>query len=147
MNRSKNIEQLQNQTFDVCIIGAGASGTGCALDAALRGMKVALIDKTDFAAETSSRSTKLIHGGVRYLEQAFKNFDFAQLKQVKHGLEERHIVMRNAPHLAQPLALITPVFSWFEGMYFTIGLSIYGLFAKGDPLPPAQWLNKKATLA
>jgi glycerol-3-phosphate dehydrogenase len=147
MNRSKNIEQLQNQTFDVCIIGAGASGTGCALDAALRGMKVALIDKTDFAAETSSRSTKLIHGGVRYLEQAFKNFDFAQLKQVKHGLEERHIVMRNAPHLAQPLALITPVFSWFEGMYFTIGLSIYGLFAKGDPLPPAKWLNKKETLA
>ena len=146
MNRAENLTNLQDQTFDVCIIGAGASGTGCALDAALRGMKVALIDKTDFAAETSSRSTKLIHGGVRYLEQAFKNLDFGQLKQVRHGLEERHIVMRNAPHLAQPLALITPVFSWFEGMYFTIGLSLYGLFAKGDPLPKAQWLNKKQTL-
>ena len=147
MNRTKNLSTLQTDSFDVCIIGAGASGAGCALDAALRGMKVALVEKNDFAAETSSRSTKLIHGGVRYLEQAFKNLDFAQLKQVQHGLEERHIVLHNAPHLAQPLALITPVFSWFEGMYFTIGLTIYGLFAKNDSLPKAQWLSKKETLS
>jgi glycerol-3-phosphate dehydrogenase len=145
MNRNKNLERLQNEQFDICIIGGGASGAGCALDAALRGFKVALIEKEDFAAETSSKSTKLIHGGVRYLEQAFKNFDFAQLRQVKHGLEERHTVIRNAPHLAHPLALITPVFSWFEGFYFTIGLTIYGLFAKNDSLPKAQWLNKKET--
>ncbi len=145
MNRNKNLERLQNETFDICIIGGGASGAGCALDAALRGFKVALIEKEDFAAETSSKSTKLIHGGVRYLEQAFKNLDFAQLRQVKHGLEERHTVIRNAPHLAHPLALITPVFSWFEGFYFTIGLKIYGFFAKNDSLPKAQWLNKKET--
>lgn len=145
MNRAKNLERLQNETFDICIIGGGASGAGCALDAALRGFKVALIEKEDFAAETSSKSTKLIHGGVRYLEQAFKNLDFAQLRQVKHGLEERHTVIRNAPHLAHPLALITPVFSWFEGFYFTIGLTIYGFFAKNDTLPKAQWLNKKET--
>ncbi len=145
MNRNKNLERLQNETYDICIIGGGASGAGCALDAALRGFKVALIEKEDFAAETSSKSTKLIHGGVRYLEQAFKNLDFAQLRQVKHGLEERHTVIRNAPHLAHPLALITPVFSWFEGFYFTIGLKIYGFFAKNDSMPKAQWLNKKAT--
>jgi glycerol-3-phosphate dehydrogenase len=145
MNRAKNLERLQNEEFDICIIGGGASGAGCALDAALRGFKVALIEKEDFAAETSSKSTKLIHGGVRYLEQAFKNLDFAQLRQVKHGLEERHTVIRNAPHLAHPLALITPVFSWFEGFYFTIGLKIYGFFAKNDSMPKAQWLNKKAT--
>lgn len=145
MNRAKNLERLQNETFDICIIGGGASGAGCALDAALRGFKVALIEKEDFAAESSSKSTKLIHGGVRYLEQAFKNLDFAQLRQVKHGLEERHTVIRNAPHLAHPLALITPVFSWFEGFYFTIGLTIYGFFAKNDTLPKAQWLNKKET--
>jgi glycerol-3-phosphate dehydrogenase len=145
MNRTTNFERLQNETFDICIIGGGASGAGCALDAALRGFKVALIEKEDFAAETSSKSTKLIHGGVRYLEQAFKNLDFAQLRQVKHGLEERHTVIRNAPHLAHPLALITPVFSWFEGFYFTIGLKIYGFFAKNDSLPKAQWLNKKET--
>lgn len=145
MNRSKNLERLENEQFDICIIGGGASGAGCALDATLRGFKVALIEKEDFAAETSSKSTKLIHGGVRYLEQAFKNFDFAQLRQVKHGLEERHTVIRNAPHLAHPLALITPVFSWFEGFYFKIGLTIYGFFAKNDSMPKAEWLNKKET--
>ncbi|MFN3380630.1 MAG: FAD-dependent oxidoreductase, partial [Runella zeae] len=75
MKRSLNLQRLQNETFDICIIGGGASGAGCALDAALRGLKVALIEKQDFASETSSKSTKLIHGGVRYLEQAFKNFD------------------------------------------------------------------------
>lgn len=145
MNRNKNIERIKNEEFDICIIGGGASGAGSALDAALRGLKVALIEKNDFAAETSSKSTKLIHGGVRYLEQAFKNLDFGQLRQVRHGLEERHIVIKNAPHLAHPLALITPVFSWVEGMYFTIGLTIYGFFAKNDTMPKAQWLNKKET--
>lgn len=145
MNRAKNLERLKNEEFDICIIGGGASGAGCALDATLRGFKVALIEKEDFAAETSSKSTKLIHGGVRYLEQAFKNLDFAQLRQVKHGLEERHTVIRNAPHLAHPLALITPVFSWFEGFYFKIGLTIYSFFAKNDSMPKAEWLNKKET--
>jgi glycerol-3-phosphate dehydrogenase len=145
MERAKNLNQLQTQTFDVCIIGGGASGAGCALDATLRGLKVALIEKEDFAAETSSKSTKLIHGGVRYLEQAFKNFDFAQLKQVKHGLEERHTVLKNAPHLARPLALMTPVFSWIEGAYFTIGLKLYGWFAKNDTLPKSKWLSNKET--
>jgi glycerol-3-phosphate dehydrogenase len=147
MNRIENLHRLKTEQFDVVIIGAGASGAGCALDAALRGLKVALIDKTDFAAETSSKSTKLIHGGVRYLEQAFKNFDFAQLKQVKHGLAERHTVLSNAPHLARPLGLITPVFTWIEGLYFTIGLKIYGFFAsKNDILPKSQWLSKKEVL-
>ena len=145
MNRNKNIERIKNEEFDICIIGGGASGAGCALDATLRGLKVALIEKNDFAAETSSKSTKLIHGGVRYLEQAFKNLDFGQLRQVRHGLEERHIVIKNAPHLAHPLALITPVFSWIEGMYFTIGLTLYGFFAKNDTLPKAKWLSKKET--
>ncbi len=143
MNRDSNLNRLQNEEFDVCIIGGGASGAGCALDAALRGLKVALIEKEDFAAETSSKSTKLIHGGVRYLEQAFKNFDFAQLKQVRHGLEERHTVLANAPHLARPLALMTPVFSWIEGAYFSIGLMLYGWFAKNDSLPKSKWLSKK----
>lgn len=145
MNRTQNIERIKNEEFDICIIGGGASGAGCALDASLRGLKVALIEKNDFAAETSSKSTKLIHGGVRYLEQAFKNLDFGQLRQVRHGLEERHIVIKNAPHLAHPLALITPVFSWIEGMYFTIGLTIYGFFAKNDTMPKAKWLSKKQT--
>jgi glycerol-3-phosphate dehydrogenase len=145
MNRKENIQQLKTETFDVCVIGGGASGAGAALDAATRGLKVALIERKDFASETSSRSTKLIHGGVRYLEQAFKNLDFGQLRQVKHGLEERKFVLRNAPHLAHPLALITPVFSAFEAAYFSAGLLLYGFFAKNDSLPKAKWLNKKKT--
>jgi glycerol-3-phosphate dehydrogenase len=146
MNRTTSLEKLSSERLDICIIGAGASGAGCALDAALRGYKVALIDKADFASETSSRSTKLIHGGVRYLEQAFKKFDFAQLKQVRHGLEERHIVLKNAPHLARPLPLLTPVRSWFEGLYFKIGLQIYDTFAAGDSLPKSRWLGKDEVL-
>lgn len=147
MIRSKQLSRLSEEEFDLCIIGAGASGAGCALDAALRGLKVVMVDKSDFAAGTSSRSTKLIHGGVRYLEQAFKNFDFAQLKQVRHGLEERHSVLSNAPHLSRPLALVTPVFSWIEGLYFTIGLKVYAWFASNkDTLPKSEWLSKKTVL-
>ncbi len=146
MDRKKSLHRLQTETFDLCIIGGGASGAGCALDAALRGLKVVLVEKTDFAAETSSKSTKLIHGGVRYLEQAFKKFDFAQLRQVRHGLEERHTVLTNAPHLARPLALVTPVFSWWEGLYFRIGLWLYDRFASDrDKLPGSRWLSKAET--
>ena len=145
MDRYKNLARLQSEKFDICVIGGGASGAGVALDAVLRGYKVALVEADDFAAETSSKSTKLIHGGVRYLEMAFKNLDLAQLKQVRHGLEERHILLANAPHLARSLPLITPVFSWFEGFYFTVGLTIYGLFAKNDTLPRSKWLSRTET--
>lgn len=148
MQRTANIQRLQTEAFDLCIIGGGASGAGCALDAALRGLKVALVDRSDFASETSSKSTKLVHGGVRYLEQAFKKLDMGQLRQVRHGLEERHIVLNNAPHLAHPLGLITPVFSWWEGLYFYFGLWLYDLFAaRADNLPKSRWLSKKETLA
>ena len=147
MKRQLSIAKLNNEEFDLCIIGSGASGAGCALDAALRGYKVALIDRDDFSGQTSSRSTKLIHGGVRYLEQAFKKLDFGQLKQVKHGLEERHIVLKNAPHLARPLPLLTPVNSWIEGLYFTIGLKLYDQFAVNDTLPKSKWLKKNEVLA
>ncbi|MBD2753230.1 glycerol-3-phosphate dehydrogenase/oxidase [Spirosoma validum] len=146
MNRQKNRERLRQETFDLCIIGAGASGAGAALDAALRGYRVALIDRGDFAGETSSRSTKLIHGGVRYLEQAIKKLDLAQLRQVRHGLAERRTVIRNAPHLAHPLAILTPVFSWFEGMYMTIGLTLYDLISGQDSLPKGSWLSKAQAL-
>ena len=146
MNREKNRARLQQETFDICIIGAGASGAGAALDAALRGYRVALIDRGDFAGETSSRSTKLIHGGVRYLEQAIKKLDLAQLRQVRHGLAERRTVIRNAPHLAHPLAILTPVFSWFEGLYMTIGLTLYDFIAGHDSFPKGSWLSRAQAL-
>jgi glycerol-3-phosphate dehydrogenase len=147
MNRDAAKRQLQTDYFDICIIGAGASGAGAALDAALRGYRVALIDRGDFSGETSSRSTKLIHGGVRYLEQAIKKLDLAQLKQVRHGLAERRTVIRNAPHLAHPLALLTPVFSWFEGLYISFGLALYDFFAHDNTFPKGKWLSRKQALA
>lgn len=146
MNREHNRKRLREETFDICIIGAGASGAGAALDAALRGYRVALLDRGDFASETSSRSTKLIHGGVRYLEQAIKKLDLAQLRQVRHGLAERRTVIRNAPHLAHPLPLLTPVFSWFEGMYMSVGLAMYAFFAGHDSFPQGRWLKKSEAL-
>ncbi len=146
MNRRENISRLQSEHFDICVIGGGVSGAGCALDASLRGYKVALIERADFASETSSKSTKLIHGGVRYLEQAFKNLDFGQLRQVRHGLDERHIVLSNAPHLASALALVTPVSNWFSGLYYSLGLKLYDWFSRGDILPGSRWLSKRELL-
>lgn len=147
MNRNQHIRHLKDESFDLCIIGAGASGAGSALDAALRGLRTALIDQSDFTSETSSKSTKLVHGGVRYLEQAVKNLDLPQLRQVRHGLRERHLVLANAPHLTQALGLVTPVFSWWEGLYFSIGLKMYDWFAaRTDRLPKSRWLSKKQAL-
>ncbi len=105
---------------------------------------MALIERADWGAGTSSRSTKLLHGGVRYLEQAITKLDLRQLRQVKHGLQERKTLIQAAPFLARPLALATPVFSWFEAAYLLIGLRLYGLIAgRKDHLPRAAWLSKK----
>lgn len=103
MNRAASLHRLSTEKFDLLVIGGGASGAGCALDAAMRGLKVALVEADDFAAGTSSKSTKLIHGGVRYLEQAIKNLDFGQLKQVRHGLAERRTMLESAPFLARQI--------------------------------------------
>jgi glycerol-3-phosphate dehydrogenase len=146
MNRLKNLNRLETEDFDICIIGGGATGAGCALDAALRGLKVILIEKNDFGGATSSRSTKLFHGGVRYLEQAVKKLDIEQFRMVNKALHERRTLIKNAPHLAQPLALMTPCYSWFEGIYYNIGLKIYDFLAGKTNLAPSEWLSKDAAL-
>lgn len=146
MNRAASLPQLKTELFDICIIGGGASGAGCALDAASRGLKTALIERNDFSSATSSSSTKLVHGGVRYLEQAFKNFDPKQLAMVRKGLYERQTLLHIAPHLAHPLALLTPCKNWFAGMYFSIGLKLYDLLAGNRRLSPSRWLTKKEAI-
>ncbi len=146
MNRVHSLSRLSEEDFDLCVIGAGASGAGVALDAVLRGYKVALVDSGDFCGETSSKSTKLIHGGVRYLEQAFRNLDFGQLKQVKHGLKERKYLYSNARYITKKLGIITPVYSALEGLYYFIGLKLYGFFALRDHFPSARWLTRKEML-
>lgn len=146
MNRLKNLNRLETETFDVCIIGGGATGVGCALDAALRGLKVILIDKNDFGGATSSRSTKLFHGGIDALQKAVLRLDRAQYRLIHNALHERRILIKNAPHLAQPLALITPCYSWFQGIYYNMGLKIHDYLAKDTNLAPSEWLSKEAAL-
>jgi len=115
--------------FDVLVVGGGATGCGAALDAATRGLRVGLVEREDFSSGTSSRSTKLIHGGVRYLEKAVFNLDYGQLKLVFHALKERKQVIENAPHLCHALPCMTPCFNWFEVVYYWFGLKFYDLVA------------------
>ncbi|TYI23967.1 hypothetical protein ES332_A06G202100v1 [Gossypium tomentosum] len=115
--------------LDILVVGGGATGCGVALDAATRGLRVGLVEREDFSSGTSSRSTKLIHGGVRYLEKAVFNLDYGQLKLVFHALEERKQVIENAPHLCHALPCMTPCFNWFEVVYYWMGLKMYDLVA------------------
>jgi glycerol-3-phosphate dehydrogenase len=108
--------------FDVCVIGGGATGAGCALDAQLRGLQTVLLDAGDFASAASSASTKLVHGGVRYLEQAIKNFNLEEYRMVKSALRERLYMLANAPHLAHPTHFLVPVYSWTRAAYYFVGM-------------------------
>ncbi|XP_051130816.1 glycerol-3-phosphate dehydrogenase SDP6, mitochondrial [Andrographis paniculata] len=127
--------------LDVLVIGGGATGCGVALDAATRGLRVGLVERDDFSSGTSSRSTKLIHGGVRYLEKAVFNLDYGQLKLVFHALEERKQVIDNAPHLCHALPCMTPCFSWFEVVYYWMGLKMYDLVAGGHLLHLSRYYS------
>src|ERR1044071_1488509 len=101
--RAANLNRMEREAFDVAVIGGGITGAGVALDSAARGLKVALIEKRDFASGTSSRSSKLIHGGLRYLEQF-------QFSLVREALHERATLRKMAPHLSEPLAFLVPVY-------------------------------------
>ncbi|PLY07013.1 MAG: glycerol-3-phosphate dehydrogenase [Arcobacter sp.] len=116
---------MKNEKYDIIIIGGGATGSGIAVDAASRGLKTILLEKNDFSEGTSSRSTKLVHGGVRYLEKAVKHLDINQFNLVKEGLKERSRLLKNAPHLCSRLTLITPLYRWWEVPYMFAGLSLY----------------------
>lgn len=141
-NRPDQLKKLE-APFDLCIIGGGASGAGVALDATLRGYRVLLIEKGDFATQTSSKSTKLVHGGVRYLEQAVKKLDWQQFKMVYKALHERNILLQNAPFLAHPLALLTPCYTWFDRMYYRMGMWVYDLIAGRTNLEPSRGLSQR----
>ena len=128
--RSETIAKLKDgSVYDLLIIGAGATGCGIALDAATRGLKTAMIDRADFAEGTSSRSTKLVHGGVRYLEAAVKKLDRDQYNLVRDALRERGALLDNAPHLSRALPLITPIYSWLQVPYLYAGLKMYDLLS------------------
>jgi glycerol-3-phosphate dehydrogenase len=141
MNRSIMLNQLESQSgpWDICIIGGGATGLGAALDAASRGYKTILFEQVDFAKGTSSRSTKLVHGGVRYLQQG-------NIKLVMEALHERGILKKNAPHLVKNQSFIVPNYKWWEGPYYGIGLKVYDWMAGRLGLGASQFLTREETL-
>src|SRR6476661_1070593 len=140
MNRDQMIQQLvSTPEWDICIIGGGATGLGTALDASSRGFKTILFEQHDFAKGTSSRSTKLVHGGVRYLQQG-------NIKLVMEALKERGILIKNAPHLVKNQAFIVPNYKWWEGPFYGIGLKVYDWMAGSLGFGPSQFLSREETL-
>jgi glycerol-3-phosphate dehydrogenase len=147
MNRNDILTQIKQLSHcDLLVIGAGATGCGIAFDAASRGLSVVLVEQNDFAEGTSSRSSKLVHGGVRYLEMAVKHLDRAQYDLVKEGLHERYYFLRNAPHLSQPLPLISPIYRWSQLPYVWIGLKLYDFLAGQQGLGPSGYASCERTI-
>ncbi|KAI5809514.1 glycerol-3-phosphate dehydrogenase [Peziza echinospora] len=128
--------------YDLLIIGGGATGAGVALDAATRGLKVALIERDDFSCGTSSKSTKLVHGGVRYLEKAFKELDYNQYLLVKEALKERAVFLNTAPHLSMALPIMLPIYTWWKLPYFWVGTKMYDWLAGAENLEGSYFLTK-----
>lgn len=127
--------------YDVLVIGGGATGTGCALDATTRGLNVALVEMNDFASGTSSKSTKMAHGGVRYLEKAFWELSKAQLDLVIEALNERAHMLDTAPHLCKILPIMIPVYNYWQVPYFYVGTKMYDLFAGSQNLKSSYLLS------
>lgn len=140
MNRQKQLESLKmNNTFDIIVIGGGASGLGIAVDAASRGFKVALFEAYDFAKGTSSRSTKLVHGGVRYLAQG-------NIKLVTDALRERGLLEKNASHLFKRQLFLIPSYAWWHKYFYGIGLTVYDMLSKGLSIGRPKIVSKKAAV-
>lgn len=141
MHRPSTLQQLSSGSqWDLVIIGGGATGLGAAVDAASRGYKTLLVEQYDFAKGTSSRSTKLVHGGVRYLQQG-------NIKLVREALRERGYLLKNAPHLTSIQAFIVPAFRWWEKAYYAIGLSMYDLLSGKLSLGKTKILSRKQTIS
>lgn len=130
----------REDSFDVAVIGGGATGLGIAVDAAARGFKVVLVESHDFAKGTSSRATKLVHGGVRYLAQG-------NVALVREALQERTTLLSNAPHLAQPLPFVMPSYGYWQTPFYGAGLKAYDLLAGKSGLGPTGFLGRAQTLA
>jgi glycerol-3-phosphate dehydrogenase len=142
MNRQEMLSRVFARTdpWDIVIIGGGATGVGAAVDAASRGYQVMLLEQSDFGKGTSSRSTKLVHGGVRYLEQG-------NISLVMEALRERGILRQNAPHLVSDLAFVVPRYDWWEAPFYGVGLKIYDLLAGEYGFGHSQLLSREETLA
>jgi glycerol-3-phosphate dehydrogenase len=145
-SRAMALRAIQDQSFDVCIIGGGATGAGCALDSQLRGLKTVLLEAGDFASGTSSASTKMIHGGVRYLEEAVRGFEIAEYEVVRRALRERIHMLENAPFLTRAREFITPCYSWLDLAYYEAGLKLYDWVAGSAGLAPSHFISREDVL-
>ncbi len=141
MDREKVVKELKRDSdpWDFLIIGGGATGLGVAVDAAARGYRVILLEQHDFSKGTSSRSTKLIHGGVRYLKQG-------NITLVLEALKERGLLRENAPHLVRNQSFIVPIYNWWEGPFYGIGMKVYDRMAGKLGLRPSKLLSKEETM-
>jgi glycerol-3-phosphate dehydrogenase len=142
MNRNDLISDLQrnkDKVWDIIVIGGGATGLGIALDAVTRGYKTVLLEQSDFAKSTSSRSTKLVHGGVRYLAQG-------DILLVKEALHERGIMLKNAPHLTNNQEFVIPVYTFWNVILFTVGLKFYDILSGRLSLGKSYFINRLKTL-
>lgn len=140
-NGSANNSESDTE-YDLLVIGGGATGTGIALDAITRGLKVAIVERDDFSAGTSSKSTKLVHGGVRYLEKAVWNLDYAQLQLVIEALSERKGFLNIAPHLSTSLPILIPLQRWWQAPYMWTGSKMYDLLAGSQGLEKSYFMSK-----
>jgi glycerol-3-phosphate dehydrogenase len=145
-SRAEALRNIEDQSFDACVIGGGATGAGCALDAQLRGLRTVLVEAGDFACGTSSASTKMVHGGVRYLEQAIRGLDLSELEVVNRALRERILMLRNAPFLTGTIEFVTPCFRWFDVAYLQIGLKLYDWIAGRARLAPSHFIPREEAL-
>src|SRR3984885_6448281 len=141
MNRTEMYGRLRGHVgrWDMIVIGGGATGVGVAIDAATRGYDVLLVEQSDFGKGTSSRSTKLVHGGVRYLEQG-------NISLVMEALKERGLLLQNAPHLVHDLAFVVPNYDWWEAPFYGLGLKLYQFLAGKDALGSSRILSLEETL-
>src|SRR5829696_6896905 len=140
-NRAKQFKQFADPSsvWDILVIGGGATGLGIALDAVARGYKTVLVEQADFAKGTSSRSTKLVHGGVRYLAQG-------DIRLVREASIERGLLCRNAPHLVKNQTFIIPVYSYWHRLKYTLGLKLYDWISGRLTLGSSLFISKKETL-
>ncbi|XP_062302374.1 glycerol-3-phosphate dehydrogenase, mitochondrial isoform X1 [Osmerus eperlanus] len=146
-SRQALLSTLQDtDEFDVLVVGGGATGSGCALEAVTRDLKTAMVERSDFSSGTSSRSTKLIHGGVRYLQKAIMKLDYEQYMMVKEALHERSNLLHIAPHLSAPLPIMLPVYTWWQLPYYWAGIKMYDLVAGAQCLKSSYVLSKTKAL-
>lgn len=147
----KSSEEAASQNdadvYDLLVIGAGATGAGIALDAATRGLKVAVVERDDFASGTSSKSTKLVHGGVRYLEKAVWELDYNQYALVKEALRERKYFLDTAPHLSSWLPIMLPLDKWWKAPYYWAGTKAYDFLAGSEGIESSYFLTRSKALA